>query len=121
MAAQHRQGEVWDADLDEIDVETQQPKLRPAIIVGRDELIRGRLFLVVPTTSRHLDRRAQSNHVYLSAGVGGLSVDSLAQAHLVQPVDKTYLMRKRGVLPDEVLAEVLRAIMWSIDYFDDSP
>ncbi len=60
---------------------------RPVVVVSRGELNRGTLFLVVPiTSSRVAERRRYANYVFLPAGAGGLRADSIAVAHLVQPV-----------------------------------
>ena len=42
----------------------------------------------------------------------------MAQAHLIQPVDRQHLIRHRGDIGDEVLGEILRAIAWTIDLFE---
>ena len=60
---------------------------RPVVIVSREQLNRGSLFLCVPLTSSRVDeRRKYANYVFLPAGTGGLREDSVAVAHLVQPV-----------------------------------
>ncbi|HUT37645.1 MAG TPA: type II toxin-antitoxin system PemK/MazF family toxin [Planctomycetota bacterium] len=105
------QGEVWLAGL------TDGPA-RPAIIVSRNELNRGRLVLVVPcTTARVRERAALPNHVLLPRGEAGLSEDSVAQAHLIQHLDVSLLVRRLGCLDTERLADVLLALAWSVDLF----
>ena len=75
--------------------------------------------MVVPcTSSRVQERTAYSNHVFFSAGTGELTKDTIAQAHLIQPVEVSYLERKMGKLDVEQLAEILLAIAWTIDLFD---
>lgn len=112
MADYAKQGEIWWAEF-------QEGWERPALIVSRDELNRGRLILVVPCTSSFVkERAAYSNHVLLPAGSGGLTADTIAQTHLIQPVEASTLLRKMGTLSQELLAEVLLAIAWSIDLFD---
>ncbi len=106
------QGDVWLAHFDE-------GWERPAIIVSRLQLNRGDAVLVVPCTSSLVQERAKSpNHVLLPSGAGGLSKDSVAQAHLVQPVHRARLMSRLGALEMEQLAEVLLAVAWAIDLFD---
>jgi mRNA-degrading endonuclease toxin of MazEF toxin-antitoxin module len=105
------QGEVWLACL------TDGPE-RPAIVVSRNELNRGRLVLVVPcTTARVRERAALPNHVLLRQGEAGLPAESVAQAHLIQHLDAALLVRRLGRLCAERLAEVLLAIAWSVDLF----
>jgi len=64
------------------------------------------------------ERSAYSNHVFLPADTGGLTRDTIAQAHLIQPIEVSYLERKMGKLNIEQLAEILLAIAWTIDLFD---
>ena len=112
MPGPHRQGDVWLVHFDE-------GWERPAIIVSRSELNRGHSVLVVPCTSSLVSERTRSqNHVFLPAGVGGLTKDSAAQAHLIQPVHRERLTSRLGVLEMEQLAEVLLAVAWAIDLFD---
>jgi mRNA-degrading endonuclease toxin of MazEF toxin-antitoxin module len=112
MTAYPKQGEIWWALFHE-------GWERPSIVVSRNELNRGRLALVVPcTSSRVQERTAYSNHVFIPAGTGELTRDTMAQTHLIQPIEVSYLERKMGTLNIEQLAEILLAIAWSIDLFD---
>lgn len=112
MADYPQQGEFWWANF-------QEGWERPALVVSRNELNRGRLVLVVPCTSSSVQERAvYSNHVLLPHGSGGLTNDTIAQTHLIQPIETNCLERKIGVLNHEQLAEVLLAIAWTIDLFD---
>lgn len=112
MAKYPKQGEIWWALF-------YEGWERPSIVVSRNELNRGRLVLVVPcTSSRVQERAAYSNHVFIPAGTGELTRDTIAQAHLIQPMEVSYLERRMGTLNIEQLAEILLAIAWSIDLFD---
>lgn len=107
-----RQGDLWLVHFDE-------GWERPAIIVSRPELARGNSVLMVPCTSSLVSERAKSpNHVLLPKGAAGLTTDSVAQAHLIQPVPVTRLMSRLGALGTEQLGEVLLAVAWAIDLFD---
>ena len=107
-----RQGEVWL-------VQFHEGWERPAVVVSRDELNRGTLILVVPCTASDVSKRAAyPNHVLLPEGVAGLSRDSVAQAHLIQPVDVSSFLERLGALDGERLGEVLRSLAWVVDLFD---
>ncbi len=105
------QGEVWDVHFAEaLD--------RPGVVVTRGELNNGRLLLVVPCTATRVEERARhSNNILLSAGAGGLREDSVAQVHLIQPVDRDWLLRRLGRLDDERLSTILQALAWAVDLF----
>ena len=102
-------GEIYLADIFE-------GGTRPVIIVSREQLNRGGLYLSVPvTSSRVQERRRYANYVFLPAGSGGLREDSVAVTHLVQPVRESALQSKWGRLTDGALSQVLLSIAWSID------
>jgi hypothetical protein len=42
----------------------------------------------------------------------------IAQTHLIQLIEVSYLERRMGILDLEQLAEIWLAIAWSIDLFD---
>ena len=67
MPERPKQGDVWWASF-------YEGGERPAIVVSRNELNRGRLVLVVPCTSSRIEQRAAySNHVLLPPHAGYLS------------------------------------------------
>ena len=112
MAGYPKQGEIWWALF-------YEGWERPSIVVSRNDLNRGRLVLVVPCTSSRVQERATyPNHVLIPSGTGELTRDSIAQTHLIQPIEVSYLERKMGKLDIGLLAEILLAIAWSIDLFD---
>lgn len=107
-----RQGDLWWAEFGSDD-------RRPVIIVSRDELNHGNIILIIPCTASRVEERAvYPNHVLLRAGVAGLSKASVAQTHLIQPVEQFMLHEWIGRLSDEQLGEVLLALAWVVDLFD---
>lgn len=106
-----RQGDVWQIAFWEDDE-------RPGVVVTRNELNKGALVLVVPCTASRVEtRKLYTNNVFLPPGSGGLDKHSVAQVHLIQPVDKSYFLQKRGRLDDGQLGEILRALAWAVDLF----
>jgi mRNA interferase MazF len=97
-------GEIYVADIFE-------GGTRPVIVVSREQLNRGDLYLAVPiTSSRVQERKRYANYVYLPAGSGGLREDSVAVTHLVQPVRGKALLTRWGQLSDATMAQVLLGI-----------
>ena len=102
-------GEVYLADIFERGT-------RPVIIVSREQLNRGGLYLVVPVTSARVEeRRRYANYIFLPAGAGGLRDDSVAVTHLIQPVRSDMLREKWGQVSQALMQQVLVGIAWSID------
>ena len=107
-----RQGEVWRVNF-------YEGGERPAIVVSRNEMNRGSLVLAVPTTSSRVpERRKLPNHVFLAQGTAGLRADSVAQTHLMQPVERGALMEPLGTLERPRLQEVLPALAWTVGLFE---
>jgi mRNA-degrading endonuclease toxin of MazEF toxin-antitoxin module len=101
-------GEVYLADI-------LEGGTRPVVVVSRPELSRGTVFLAVPVTSARLtERRRLKNFVFLAAGVGGLKADSVAAAHLIQPVRTEALKERWGVVSPALLEQIRVATGWSI-------
>lgn len=86
----------------------------PVVVVSREELNRGRKIVAVVFTSAKFGTRSQlPNCVPFRAGQFGLTVDCVAQCETVAPIPKDALDLKRGVLgvlTDQVLRDVIRAI-----------
>jgi mRNA interferase MazF len=93
-------------------VGSEQAGTRPVIVVSDDAYNRVRpLVTVLPITSRKPGRRIYANEVLLEAGVGGLTVESIALAHHLRTVSKRRLRDQLGILgAQEKQAEILRAV-----------
>jgi mRNA-degrading endonuclease toxin of MazEF toxin-antitoxin module len=88
---------------------------RPVIVVSRLELSQGTTNLAVPVTSaRVAERRRYANYVFMSAGTGGLKTDSVAAAHLIQPVRNDDLKGRWGEVSASLLEQIRVAVGWSI-------
>jgi mRNA-degrading endonuclease toxin of MazEF toxin-antitoxin module len=113
MAAHRiRQGDVWR-------VAFYDGGERPAVVISRNELNGGSLVLVVPcTASRVEERQGIPNHAFLAKAIGGLVSDSVAQTHLVQPVEVSSLIERTGRLQKRQLEGVLPAMAWTTALFE---
>lgn len=102
-------GEVWLAALDPIRG-SEQAGTRPVLVLQiahlNDFL---RTVVIVPFTSNlRWSRFPFCTHV--TAGEGGLANDSVALCHQVRVVDKSRLVRHLGVVSDETLRQIARAV-----------
>jgi mRNA-degrading endonuclease toxin of MazEF toxin-antitoxin module len=94
-------GDVYVADIFE-------GGTRPVIVVSREQLNRGGLYLAVPVTSSRVEERKRyANYVFLPAGAGGLRDDSVAVTHLVQPVRSEMVREKWGQLSETLIQQAL--------------
>lgn len=101
-----RPGEIYLAD-------TESGK-RPAVIVSREELNRGRWIVAVLLTSAHFDIRSDSSHfVPFRSGEFGLSKDCVAQAETITYLASTDLDLDAGVigvLDESRMRDLVRAV-----------
>lgn len=105
-------GEVWTVDLEPA-VGHESNKVRPAVIIGRDRLVRramelGGTVTVVPLTSR--TDTVYAFQVLIPAGEAGLPVDSKAQAEQVRTVSVARLRTRVGRVAPATSAKVDRAL-----------
>lgn len=106
-------GEVWWVELDPA-VGSEAAKRRPAVIVGRDLLVKAAMtrangmVTVVPVTSNTAS--VYPFQVLLPAGTGGLTVTSKAQAEQIRTVSVARLVERIGAVPTQVSARIDAAI-----------
>ncbi len=93
--------------------------VRPAIVVSRPELNRGRYVVAVLCTSTDFEARSQfANCVLFRAGEFGLTRDCVAQAEAITFIPLTDLHLHDGpigVLDETALRDVIRAIGYLLD------
>jgi mRNA-degrading endonuclease toxin of MazEF toxin-antitoxin module len=105
-----RQGEIYVADI-------HSAGPRPVIIVSRDELNYGTMVVVVPVTTAKLASRVDlANCVPFAAGDFGLTKDCVAQTESISVISTADFITPKpiGILDDEKMREVIRAIGYSI-------
>ncbi|MBI1918871.1 MAG: type II toxin-antitoxin system PemK/MazF family toxin [Planctomycetes bacterium] len=106
-------GEVWRADLSP-SRGTEQAGVRPVLVVQNDRANAASPHtIIVPFTSR-IRQRLLPSHVFVPAGEGGLTQDSVALCEQIRVIDLDRLLSKLGDLPAQRMQEVdnaLRAIL----------
>src|SRR3954463_10004752 len=106
-------GEVWMADLSPTRG-TEQAGVRPALVVQTDRANpHSPHTIIVPFTTR-IRQRLLPSHVFVPAGEGGLTQDSVALCEQIRVIDLDRLLTKLGYLPAQRMQEVddaLRAIL----------
>ncbi|HEY7154550.1 MAG TPA: type II toxin-antitoxin system PemK/MazF family toxin [Gemmataceae bacterium] len=108
-----KRGEVWLADLSPTRG-TEQAGVRPVVVVQTDRAnARSPHTIILPFTTR-IRQRLLPSHVFVPAGEGGLTQDSVALAEQIRVIDNDRLIRLLGDLSDARMREVddaLRAIL----------
>ena len=110
-----RRGEVYDARLDPTEG-SEQAGTRPVVIVSRDAInAASPVVIVVPCTTHRPSRRLYPSQVLLHAPDGGLDVDSVALGEQVRALAKSRLGRRRGLLSQQAIAQLERALLIALD------
>src|SRR5262245_14783895 len=98
-------GEVWRADLSP-SRGTEQVGVRPVLIVQNDRANAASPHtIIVPFTSR-IRQRLLPSHVFVPAGEGGLTQDSVALCEQIRIIDLGRLLTKLGDLPAPRMQDV---------------
>jgi mRNA interferase MazF len=110
-----RRGDVYDTRLDPIEG-SEQAGTRPAIIVSRDAINANlSIVIVVPCTTYRPSTRLHPGRILLRSPEGGLSADSIALCEQVRTIAKTRLLRHRGTISTESLAQIERGLLITLD------
>ena len=97
---------------------SDQAGQRPVLVVSRETINQILPVVnVVPLTSlKSPERRIYPNEVFLPAGAGGISVDSIALCYQIRTLDKSRLLTEIGELSDRKLrSQVLAALRFQLD------
>ena len=98
-------GEIWLADLDPTRG-SEQAGTRPVLIFQNDSINRfTSTFLTIPLTT-NLRRASLPTCVLVREGEGGLAKDSVAPCHQLRVLDKMRLVRRLGIVSDEVMTAI---------------
>jgi mRNA interferase MazF len=107
-------GEVWLADLNP-SRGSEQAGVRPVIAIQRASLDRFTTTAVVVPLTTNLRRLKVPGCVLIPANEGGLEQDSVALCFQVAVIDRQRLIRLLGRLTASRLAEIDRALRYTLD------
>ncbi len=112
-----RRGDVFWAKLSPRSGSEQKGE-RPVIVLSHDafnETPSWRSVIVIPCSTSDAQRRRGPTAVFLSAGTGGLSQDSVAVCHQITTLDRSKLTRRIGSLPESMLRFVEDGLRAAVD------
>ncbi len=104
-----RRRDIFLVDLNPV-VGTEQAGIRPALVVQIDRAnVTSPHTIIVPFTTR-IRETILPSHVKISAGVGGLTEDSILLCEQIRVIDKKRLVRRIGNIEEEDLRKVVIAL-----------
>jgi len=108
-----RRGEVFLVNFDPT-VGAEAKKTRPAVVVSNDiNNAHSPIVSISPITSNVI--KVYSFEVEIPTGMGGLKTRSKVMVNQTRAVDKIRLIKKLGHLPDQIMADVNRALKLHYD------
>ena len=108
-----RRGEVFLVNFDPT-VGAEAKKTRPAVVVSNDiNNAHSPIVSISPITSNVI--KVYSFEVEIPTGIGGLKTRSKVMVNQTRTVDKIRLIKKLGHLPDQIMADVTRALKLHYD------
>jgi mRNA interferase MazF len=108
-------GEVFMADLEPSEG-SEQGGTRPVVVVSRDALNRfSPVVVVCSITDAANKKKIYPSHVKVSAGVGGLRLDSIVVCEQVRAISKTRLKDQLGKFDKSVMTSVEAALKITLD------
>lgn len=111
-------GDIYDARLDPTEG-SEQAGTRPVIIVSRNAInASSSVVIVVPVTTYRSGKRVYPTQVLIQSPDGGLSQDSIAMADQVRVLSKSRLLRYKGGLPPDAIAQLNQALLVALDLLE---
>jgi mRNA interferase MazF len=91
-------------------VGTEQAGARPAVVLQIDRAnALSPPTIIAPFTSK-IRRALLPSHVFVPAGVGGLSQDSVALCEQIRVIDKRRIVKSLGHLDDSYMQQIAKAL-----------
>jgi mRNA interferase MazF len=108
-----QRGEIYLVNFDPT-VGSEIQKTRPAMILQNDIANKHSPITIVAAITSKFDDRLYPTEVLVLASNTGLSQDSVVLLNQIRSIDRTRLIRRLGVVSDEIMTAVDRAIQVSL-------
>lgn len=102
-------GDVVLCDLNPV-IGTEQSGIRPVVIVQIDRANAVSPHTIIAPFTSKIRRALLPSHVFVPAGVGGLSQDSVVLCEQIRVIDKSRIMRVIGHLDDVYMEQLATAL-----------
>lgn len=100
-----KRGDIVLCDLNPV-IGTEQSGIRPVLVVQIDRANAVSPHTIIAPFTSKIRRAILPSHVFLPAGIGGLSQDSVVLCEQIRVIDKSRIIRIVGQLDTNYLAEL---------------
>ncbi len=105
----YNRGEIWRVDLEPVEG-SETGKVRPALVIGDEQIGRLPVRIIVPITGWNENYRRQPWMTELIAAAGGLTKNSAADALQIRTVSFQRFGSQLGTLPSAVVDEIASSV-----------
>lgn len=102
-------GDVVLCDLNPV-VGTEQAGIRPVVVVQIDRANTVSPHTIIAPFTSKIRRAILPSHVFITAGIGGLTQDSVVLCEQIRVIDKSRIIRVMGHLDDNYLDNLAIAL-----------
>jgi len=102
-------GDVVLCDLSPV-IGTEQAGIRPVVILQIDRANAASPHTIIAPFTTKIRRALLPSHVFVPAGIGGLSQDSVVLCEQVRVIDKRRIIKVLGHLSDSYMDEIAKAL-----------
>jgi len=102
-------GDVVLCDLNPV-VGTEQAGIRPALVLQIDRANAVSPHTIIAPFTTKIRRALLPSHVFIPAGVGGLTQDSVLLCEQIRVIDKRRILRVLGHLDEPYMQQVAKAV-----------
>lgn len=102
-------GDIALCDLNPV-IGTEQAGVRPVVVLQMDRANAASPHTIIAPFTTKIRRALLSSHVFVPAGVGGLSQDSVLLCEQIRVIDKQRIIRILGRLDDSAMQQVATAL-----------
>ena len=99
---------VW-CDLNPV-IGTEQSGIRPVVVLQIDRANAVSPHTIIAPLTTKIRRKLLDSHVFIPAGIAGLSQDSVVLCEQIRVIDKSRIIRVMGHLENPYLAELETAL-----------
>jgi mRNA interferase MazF len=108
-------GDIYDARLDPTEG-SEQAGIRPVVVISRNAINQySAVIVIAPLTTAANVKRRYPNNVLIPKDEAGLTADSMVLGGQMRAIAKSRLLRKRGTLSVNFLAQIDQALRITLD------
>jgi mRNA interferase MazF len=108
-----KRGEIWLANLNPTKG-SEQSGIRPVIIFQNNQINKFTTTIITIPLTTNMKRKLLPSSVFITQEQGNLITDSVALCHQLRVLDKTRLINRLSILPDDIILELEDKVLFTL-------